>query len=253
MGALHAGHVSLIEAARRLGEEVVVSVFVNPTQFRPGEDFERYPRTPDDDIAKCEAAGADYVFLPGVETMYPAGPGALSIHVAGVGDQWEGPLRPGHFDGVATVVTQLFLSTQPNVAVFSVKDLQQCAVVTKLVAALRLGVKLHLAPTVREADGLAMSSRNRFLSKQERAVAPQLYQGLLAARDRLRSCAEASTESILADTAETMKTWLEVQYLALVNQKSMEPTEPTDTEAWLIVAAKLGSTRLIDSLSLFAP
>jgi len=250
MGALHAGHVSLIEAAKARADETVVSIFVNPTQFRPGEDFERYPRSPERDLQLCEASGADLVFMPTVEVMYPAGEGAVSVHVGAVGDRWEGPARPGHFDGVATVVTQLFLAVRPNLAVFSVKDLQQCAVLGKLAAALRLGVELHLAPTLREADGLAMSSRNRYLSSEQRAIAPQLYQVLLAAKKGLSSAKGGELEAILKRCAAELDSRLHLLYLALVNRETMEPTKPDDTAAWLIGAVLLGGTRLIDNIAL---
>src|ERR1022692_971386 len=250
MGALHPGHVSLIDAAKAQADEVVVSIFVNPTQFNPGEDFERYPRTLDHDFQLCEAAGVNYIFSPTVETMYPAGPGAIAIHVEAVGDRWEGAARPGHFDGVATVVAQLLLAIKPHLAVFSVKDLQQCAVISKLVAGLRLGVELFLAPTLREPDGLAMSSRNRYLSTEDRAIAPQLYRALIEAKTRLVSDADTEIETVLRRVTGNLDTRIDVQYLAIVNRETMEPTIPTDSFAWLIAAARLGGTRLIDNIAL---
>ena len=251
MGALHPGHVSLIEAAKARADEVVVSIFVNPTQFRPGEDFERYPRTPEHDLELCKAAGVDYVFMPTVETIYPSGPNAVTICVGSVGDRWEGAARPGHFDGVSTVVAQLFLTVKPHLAVFSLKDLQQCAVISKLVAGLRLGVGIILAPTVREPDGLAMSSRNRYLSTEDRAVAPQLFRALFEAKKHLVRGRAADAETELRSVAENLDARFDVQYLAIVNRESMEPASSTDRLAWLIAAVRLSGTRLIDNIALF--
>jgi len=250
MGALHAGHLSLVEAAQARSDETVVSIFVNPTQFRPGEDFDRYPRPHDEDLAKCEAAGVDYVFMPSVERMYPRGQDAVRIHVGSVGDRWEGEARPGHFDGVATVVTQLMLMVRPSLAVFSVKDLQQCAVIEKLLTSLELGVELHLAPTLREPDGLAMSSRNRYLSPGARAVAPQLYQALTMAKERLASSKESDASNRLKEAASTLDSMFDLQYFSVVNRVSMEPAPPSEDDAWLMTAARLDGTRLIDNICL---
>ncbi|MHB8637608.1 MAG: pantoate--beta-alanine ligase [Fimbriimonadaceae bacterium] len=250
MGALHAGHCSLIEAAHGLADEVVVSIFVNPAQFRPGEDFQKYPRTPEHDLQLCEDARVDYVFMPSVATMYPLGYSAVTVHVDAVGDRWEGALRPGHFDGVATVVAQLWLGISPKVAVFSVKDLQQCAVLGKLARALRLGVELHFAPTLRDADGLALSSRNRYLSPTERSIAPQLYGALMNAKQLLRAEGEADASTILSQVGNSLDSRFELQYMAIVNRETMEATNTSDRSAWLIAAVRLGTTRLIDNIAL---
>lgn len=251
MGALHPGHASLMALAKQSANEVVVSIFVNPTQFRPGEDFERYPRTPENDLELCEAAGVDYVYMPSAETMYPAGQSAVSVHVSSVGELWEGPIRPGHFDGVATVVSQLFLQVRPHLAIFSVKDLQQCAVIERLVSGLHFGLKVQLAPTLRESDGLAMSSRNRYLSSEDRAIAPQLNQALVAAKQELLANKTSDIGSILSNVTRLLDRRFDLQYMALVNRKSMAATSSDDPDAWVITAAKLGETRLIDNISLY--
>jgi pantoate--beta-alanine ligase len=251
LGNLHRGHMSLVEAARGLADEVVVSLFVNPTQFRAGEDYDRYPRTPDQDLALCEAAGVSYVFMPTRETMYPDGETAVTIHVGKVGDKWEGALRPGHFDGVATVVANLFLAVRPHYAVFGQKDLQQNAVIRRLALGLRLGVELHIEPTIRDADGLALSSRNSYLSREDRQLAPQLYQALCAAKAELTQQPNRDADKILTAATEQICSRFTVQYLALVNRETMESTTPDDRNSSLIIAAVLGNTRLIDNIPLY--
>ena len=181
MGALHEGHLSLIRIASGLADTVVVSVFVNPTQFGPSEDFDRYPRDLEKDAALAEAAGCDIVFAPGVEDIYPAHY-ATVVHVQRMSDRLCGALRPGHFDGVTTVVAKLLNIVRPSIAVFGQKDGQQVAIIERMAADLDMGVEIIRAPTVREPDGLAMSSRNAYLSKEERAEAPVLFRALEHAR-----------------------------------------------------------------------
>src|SRR5690554_4958099 len=186
MGNLHAGHHSLVRLVRGRADRVVASVFVNPTQFGPGEDFDRYPRTPEEDAAGLGEAGCDLLWLPSVDTMYPFGAAsAVQVRVPRVAEVLEGARRPGHFDGVATVVSRLFNQVQPDLAAFGSKDYQQLAVVRYMVRDLAFPVELLAGKTVREADGLAMSSRNRYLSDAERAQAPGIHRALLAMRDGL--------------------------------------------------------------------
>lgn len=248
MGNLHAGHHSLVELAREHADRVVASVFVNPTQFGPGEDFERYPRTPDEDAAGLEAAGCDLLWLPPVEVMYPFGPAdAVQVRVPGVTSVLEGARRPGHFDGVATVVSRLFNQVQPDVAAFGRKDYQQLAVVRYLVRDLAFPIELLAGETVREADGLAMSSRNRYLSATERAIAPEIHRTLLAMRDALRAGqqrgeAEARAAERLAAAG------FEVDYAVVRTPALAEPEADYRGPLVALAAARLGATRLIDNL-----
>ena len=249
MGFLHEGHLSLIDAARDAGAEcVVVSIFVNPRQFGPSEDFERYPRDEQHDVALLESRNADVLFLPSVDAMYP--PGAVtSIHLGGVATPLEGARRPGHFDGVATVVLKLFNIVQPDLAVFGRKDAQQCAVIERMVRDLDVPVRLVFAETVREHDGLAMSSRNAYLSAEERTLAPALHRAL-------RAGVEAVTHGIhdVAGVEHLMRKFMEetpgidVDYLALVDPLTFEA--PIDFGRDLLVAGavRIGRTRLIDNI-----
>ena len=248
MGNLHAGHHSLVQLAGRHADRVVASVFVNPTQFGPGEDFDRYPRTPDEDAAGLEAAGCDLLWMPPVEAMYPFGAGnAVQVRVPGVTEVLEGARRPGHFDGVATVVSRLFNQVQPDVAAFGRKDYQQLAVVRYMVRDLAFPVELLAGDTVREPDGLAMSSRNRYLSDAERALAPEIHRTLLAMRDgwlegRERDGVEAAARERLAGAG------FDVDY-AVIRTSGLTEPEPGHRGALVaLVAAKLGTTRLIDNL-----
>jgi pantoate--beta-alanine ligase len=251
LGNLHRGHLSLVSAAQEVSDEVVVSIFVNPTQFRVGEDYDRYPRTPEIDLALCEAAGVTYAFMPSREGMYPAGDNAVTIHVGEVGDLWEGAIRPHHFDGVATVVANLFLAVRPDRAIFGQKDLQQNAVIRRLLGGLKLGVTLQIEPTIRETDGLALSSRNSYLSAEERHLAPQLYGALCSARDELMNNSATNSDSVLTATAARLDSSFTLQYFALVNRNSMQLTSPEDKDSSLIIAAVLGGTRLIDNVPLY--
>ena len=249
MGNLHAGHFSLVELARTRADKVVASVFVNPTQFGPGEDFDRYPRTPAADADGLSAAGCDALWLPSVATMYPYGPEAtVRVSVPGVSEVLEGAHRPGHFDGVATVVARLFNQVQPDVAVFGRKDFQQLEVIRYLVRDLAFPIELLAAETLRETDGLAMSSRNQYLTADERPVAATIQQALRQMRaERLAGVSRAQVERAARERLEAAG--FVVDYAAL---RRGDLTEPRDGEGGLLVgliAARLGRTRLIDNLS----
>ena len=248
MGNLHAGHHSLVALARAHADRIVASVFVNPTQFGPNEDFARYPRTPEADATGLEAAGCDLAWMPSVEAMYPHGiDGAVQVRVPGVTDVLEGAHRPGHFDGVATVVSRLFNQVQPDVAAFGRKDYQQLAVIRYLVRDLAFPLELLAGQTLREDDGLAMSSRNQYLSPEERAIAPQLHRTLEA----MRVVAQAGTPRAEVEArarARLKAAGFDVDYVVL---RRPDLTEPGDGEGGLrvaLVAARLGRTRLIDNL-----
>ncbi len=249
MGALHEGHIALVKEAQRRAQRVIVTIFVNPTQFAPHEDFKKYPRTFDDDCAKLVAAGADAVFFPPVEEMYPAGfaTRVLLLGPAAVG--LDDRFRPTHFEGVATVCCKLFTQSRADLAVFGEKDYQQLKVVTRMAADLDLGIEIVPLPTFREADGLAMSSRNRYLSPEDRALAPLLHRVMqaLAVRirnrdDLFRAVGEAQTEIISAG--------FELDYLEARHAETLAPvTSLADGPIRILVAARLGATRLIDNIA----
>ncbi|MEZ6128804.1 MAG: pantoate--beta-alanine ligase [Planctomycetaceae bacterium] len=248
MGALHAGHASLIEAARERCDYVIATIFVNPTQFGPNEDFERYPRTLDDDLKKCAEAGADLVFTPETSHMYR--PDAeCDVRVKGLTQKLEGRLRPGHFDGVTTVVAKLFNITVPDVAFFGQKDFQQQLVIRRMVLDLDWGIEIVTCPIIREPDGLAMSSRNRYLSAEEREQALVLYQSLVRAAEQ---SGHASPQQIATELRQQIgaQSGVELDYAVVVDEETLEPaTDDADT-AVALVAARLGKTRLIDNLRL---
>jgi pantoate--beta-alanine ligase len=248
MGNLHAGHHSLVRLAREHADRVVASVFVNPTQFGPNEDFARYPRTPEADAAGLGAAGCDLLWLPSVETMYPFGVEAtVQVRVPGVTEVLEGAHRPGHFDGVATVVARLFNQVQPDVAVFGRKDYQQLAVIRYLVRDLAFPVDVLAGQTLREADGLAMSSRNQYLSVDERPVAAQLQRTLQAMRAALG--AGTPRAQVEADArAALQKHGFDVDYVVVRRADLGEPADAEGGARVALVAARLGRTRLIDNL-----
>ncbi|MEU1014593.1 pantoate--beta-alanine ligase [Streptomyces sp. NPDC005898] len=302
MGALHEGHASLIRAARRIAGpdgEVVVTVFVNPLQFGAGEDLDRYPRTLDADLKIAEQAGADTVFAPGVDEVYPGGEPQVRVSAGPMGTVLEGATRPGHFDGMLTVVAKLLHLTRPDVALFGQKDAQQLALIRRMVRDLNFPVEIVGVPTVREDDGLALSSRNRYLSPDERHTALALSQALFAGRDRhaaqealrARAAGEPATHARAAalsalgetraaadahavaqsaapaasggpaavvaaarqllDEAARLRPPLELDYVALVDPADFTEVRPGHTgEAILAVAAKVGSTRLIDNIPL---
>lgn len=249
MGSLHAGHLSLIRVLREAGASfIVVSIFVNPRQFGADEDFARYPRDEERDAALLENELVDLLFLPSVETMYPGGATTV-VSVGGVAKPLEGERRPGHFDGVATVVAKLFNIVQSDLAAFGRKDAQQCAVIEQMVRDLDIPVRLLFGETLREEDGLAMSSRNAYLSREERAKAPVLYRALRAGR-------EAITHGIHEITAieKLMRRFVEeeggvdVDYLAVVDPLTFEPPADFTREVLLAGAVRVGRTRLIDNL-----
>lgn len=247
MGNLHAGHIALVEAARTACQRVVVSVFVNPTQFGPNEDYDSYPRTFEADRAALEQAGADAVFAPSVEQMYPHGDSATTVHVAGITDMLCGTRRPGHFDGVATVVTKLFNLVRPARAFFGEKDYQQLAMIRRMVDDLCLGVDVQGVPTVRERDGLALSSRNQYLNAEQRRRAPTLAAALddtierLAAGERDFRALEARGWARLADAG------FEPEYYEIRGADLAPPTDATRAFR-VLAAARLGSARLIDNM-----
>ena len=248
MGALHQGHLSLVEAAKAHADRVVASIFVNPKQFGPNEDLSRYPRQEAKDAQMLEGAGCDVLFLPGVEEMYPDG-FATNISVAGVSSGLCGDDRPGHFDGVATVVTKLLNMARPDVAIFGEKDFQQLAVIRRFVTDLNMGIEILGAPIVREADGLAMSSRNAYLSAEQRAVASALPQVLAKVRDQIAGGADVAAAIASGAQALLDAGFDRVDYLELRDAASLAPLTALDRPARLFVAARLGTTRLIDNLA----
>ncbi|TWI12539.1 pantoate--beta-alanine ligase [Aerolutibacter ruishenii] len=248
MGNLHAGHFSLVELARRHADRVVASVFVNPTQFGPNEDFARYPRTPEADAEGLGAAGCDVLWMPSVEVMYPYGAeAAVSVRVPGVTATLEGAHRPGHFDGVATVVSRLLLQVQPDVAVFGRKDYQQLAVIRYMVRDLAFPVELVAAPTFRAEDGLALSSRNQYLSADERARAPGIHRVLQSMRAAVQAgTALAEVEAAASDALEAEG--FRVDYAVIRTPDLQVPVEGGSGGRVALVAARLGGTRLIDNV-----
>ncbi len=243
MGALHAGHLALIEHARRFAESVLVTIFVNPLQFGPAEDLAVYPRTLDDDLRTCERAGVDAVWAPAVADVYPGGEPRVRVDPGPLGAELEGATRPTHFAGVLTVVAKLFALIRPAVAFFGEKDYQQLTLVRQMVGDLDLGVGVAGVPTVREADGLALSSRNAFLSASDRARALALSRALFAGRD----AAAGGADAVLAAAREELAD-LAVDYLALRSGDLAAP--PEHGPARLLVAARVGRTRLIDNVGL---
>ena len=250
MGALHDGHLSLISGARAQCDVVVVSLFVNPAQFNERSDLERYPRRERHDAELAAEAGADVLFAPSVEEVYPPG-FATTVEVLGVTERLEGAARGSeHFRGVATVVTKLLCMTLPDVAYFGQKDAQQVVVIRRLVADLNLPIRIEALATVREPDGLAMSSRNALLDAEERARALALPAALKAARDRAET-GERSATALLAAAREALEPFdVEAEYVALVDPATLEPLERLDGEALLAIAARVGSVRLIDNTTL---
>ena len=246
MGALHEGHRTLVRTGVMSGAAVAASIFVNPLQFGANEDLSRYPRDEAGDLAALEAEGCALAWLPDVETMYPAGE-ATTIVVAGPAERWEGEARPGHFRGVATVCAKLFGQVRPDRAYFGEKDWQQLQVVTRMAADLLLPLEIIGVATVRESDGLAMSSRNRFLSAAERAVAPTLNATLRQVVGALNA-GGAATEVLVTGRASLAQIGFGVDYLALVDGPSLAPIDAPNPNARLIAAARLGSVRLLDNV-----
>ena len=248
MGALHDGHLALIAEARRRADRVMATIFVNPLQFNDPKDLARYPRTEEADLAKLEAAGCDLVWLPTPDQLYPAG-FATSISVRGVSERWEGEHRPGHFDGVATVVAKLLLSTRPDVAIFGEKDWQQLAVIRRMVTDLALGITIVGHRTMRETDGLAMSSRNALLSDLDRQKAVALPGALHEAAGRIQDGGEVAEALAIAKQRLLDGGFVSIDYLALVDADSLEPLGVASDSMRLIAAASIGGVRLIDNIA----
>lgn len=255
MGALHEGHLSLVHAACKRTDVVIVSIFVNPTQFAPGEDFERYPRDIEADLEMLGAYGVDLVFTPSVEEMYGSGvettvdPGPLAA-------RWEGEIRPGHFGGVATVVAKLLNIVRPDLAFFGEKDYQQLRVVTRMTEDLDLGVGIVGCPIIRDATGLALSSRNAYLTPEQRAAALALPEALEAAAAGLawgELDPRALEAAMVATVARVSGGVVDLEYAALVNARTLESAVSLDTPVRAIVAARVGATRLIDNCALIPP
>jgi len=242
MGAFHEGHLALMRRAREAAEIVVVSLFVNPTQFVAGEDYDRYPRNEERDFELARKIPVDVMFAPSVAEMY-AGEETV-IHVKGVSERWEGEHRPGHFDGVATVVAKLFNIVRPNIAVFGLKDFQQAVVIDRMVRDLNIPLALLFEETVREQDGLAMSSRNAYLSPEQRRLAPMLHEEL----EQLSKSKSAGDKELSESKERLAKAGFAVDYLALVDGATLEPARKLEKGNRFIVAARLGATRLIDNL-----
>ncbi len=249
MGALHAGHMALVTEGRRRASQVVATIFVNPLQFGQNEDLDRYPRREAEDLAMLDEAGCDLVWLPTADQLYPPG-FATNISIAGISELWDGAARPGHFDGVATVVAKLLIATMPDVALFGEKDYQQLAVIRRLVADQGLPIEVAGVAIVRDADGLALSSRNTYLSSDERGRAVALPQALRSARDTIR--AGMPVEDALGAARATLAAagFTDIDYVALVDAASLEPLATLSGAARLAAAAKLGTTRLIDNIAL---
>jgi pantoate--beta-alanine ligase len=251
MGNLHAGHVSLIETARAHGDRFVASIFVNPMQFGPNEDFAHYPRTPAQDAHMLAAAGCDLMFMPEVGEMYPNGAArATRIEVPGLSSILDGEFRPGHFEGVATVVAKLFHIVEPDLSVFGEKDFQQLTIIRRMVADLCLPITIIAAPTVREPDGLAMSSRNQYLTQQERRTAPLIHQSLLAAIARLRGGERDFAAIERAGTATLERAGFRPDYFAVRRACDLGSPDADTRHLVVLTAARLGRARLIDNLQL---
>jgi pantoate--beta-alanine ligase len=255
MGALHAGHLSLIAEARRRADRVLISIFVNPTQFGPKEDFNRYPRPLDEDLAKCEASGADLVFNPGVEEMYHPGLPHISIDLPDLTGALEGKHRPGHFRGVCQIVAKLFNIVTPNVACFGQKDFQQFRVISAMVEALNWPIEIVGCPTLREPDGLAMSSRNQYLSKDERERALSISRALLLAQGELKNGVRqanrlvATMQNVILDPGKLGRIPVSLDYAAAVDPITLKNVELVTGPTVLAIAARVGNTRLIDNMT----
>lgn len=254
MGNLHDGHLQLVKIARQHADIVVASIFVNPTQFGLGEDFDSYPRTLQADCEKLESVGCDYVFAPSVEEMYPTFPPNIQVLSGDITKILCGKSRPTHFDGVGLVVSKLFNIVQPDVAIFGKKDYQQLAIIRQLVTELNFPIEIIGADIVRSDDGLALSSRNQYLTTDERAIAPQIQQALQSLKAELLQADFADFDKLVAKTSDELNNLypergFKVDYLELRNQ-NLQPVTPTDKDLVLITAVWLGKARLLDNLEL---
>jgi len=247
MGNLHAGHIKLVTEARKKADKVVVSLFVNPTQFGVGEDFESYPRTELEDEQKLVKASADLLFIPSVFEMYP-GKAATTVSVAGLSSLHCGAHRAGHFDGVATVVSKLFNMVRPDMAIFGEKDFQQLAVIRKMVQDLNMSVEIFGVATERETDGLAMSSRNAYLTQAERKIAPQLYQALCQARELVLQGATDFQKIEQQQIKQLQKAGFKLDYFSICKADDLQLATEGDNELVILAAARLGKPRLIDNV-----
>ncbi|MGZ4997154.1 MAG: pantoate--beta-alanine ligase [Methylobacter sp.] len=247
MGNLHAGHLALVNKAKERADRVVVSIFVNPTQFGVGEDFETYPRTEQEDQDKLDASGADLLFLPSVSEVY-ASDAKTIVSIAGLSEWYCGASRPGHFDGVATVVCKLFNMVQPDTALFGLKDFQQLTVIRTMVRDLNFPIEIIGVETVREASGLAMSSRNGYLSADEKAVAAKLYQSLCIARDAILAGQQSYEEIENRALLYLRDCGFQPEYFAVCRASDLKKADVDDMDLVLLTAARLGKTRLIDNV-----
>jgi len=247
MGCLHEGHLSLVRKVKELADVVVVSIFVNPAQFGPGEDFDRYPRNLTRDADLCVAEGVDYVFTPEADELYPPGPKTY-VEVTGLSDRLEGKSRPGHFRGVTTVVLKLFEVVQPDFAAFGQKDAQQAVIVRRMVTDLLLDLEVRVLPTVRDEHGIALSSRNRFLSTEQAVAARAIPRALEAARERLAD-GRVEAAGIISVAREILEAeeLLRIDYLELVDRETLWPVTTVDAPAILLLAVECGETRLLDN------
>lgn len=247
MGALHDGHMALVELAKRQADHVIVSIFVNPMQFGPNEDLDKYPRSEEADAARLAEAGVTALWMPPVSEVYPDG-FATTVSVAGLGDTLCGAARPGHFDGVATVVAKLFNQVRPNIAIFGEKDWQQLAIIRRMARDLDMEVEIVGMPTLRDRDGLALSSRNAYLSPAERKAALSLPQALAEAALAIEKGADMSAALAAAEARILSAGFARIDYVALVDAASLAPLAAPDREGRLLAAALIGSTRLIDNV-----
>jgi pantoate--beta-alanine ligase len=248
MGALHAGHVALLETARKNASAVVVSIFVNPTQFGPKEDYQKYPRPIEEDLAKCEAAGVDLVFSPGAEEMYRPDVPDVVVDVPALTTVLEGKHRPGHFKGVCQVVAKLFNIVRPSVAYFGQKDYQQLRVLSAMVDALDMPIDVRGVPTVRDPDGLALSSRNQYLSPQERERALSISRALGIGEGEFKSGVRQTNRLIATMQHVLLEQHLSIDYIAAVDAYTLKPVEVIGGPTVLAIAARVGATRLIDNV-----
>ncbi|MFL2771034.1 MAG: pantoate--beta-alanine ligase [Rhodospirillaceae bacterium] len=249
MGALHLGHMALVKRAQALADVVAVSIFVNPTQFGPNDDFDMYPREPEADYVLLRDAGVDLLFMPDMSVMYPKG-FLTEVSVPGVGEGLCGDHRPGHFNGVATVVSKLLLQCLPDIALFGEKDFQQLILIKRLVADLDIPVEVQGVPTVREDDGLALSSRNAYLSESERAIAPLLNRELMSAAEDIASGADLVARCDQVKSVLLEAGFNDVDYVEARESATLEPLQSSRVEGRLLVAATLGKTRLIDNVQI---
>ncbi|MDR3196934.1 MAG: pantoate--beta-alanine ligase [Planctomycetaceae bacterium] len=249
MGALHDGHLSLVKTANQCCNAVLVSIFVNPTQFGVNEDFHQYPRPLEDDLRLLQTVGSPEVFVPNTAEMYPAG-FDVSVHVGGVSQPFEGQIRPAHFDGVATIVLKLFLASGADTAFFGQKDFQQVCVVRKMVDDLNIPVEIVVCPTIREPDGLAMSSRNKYLSKSQRLQAVVLSQSLTLAEKMITDEKIRDVETVRQKIRSKIETVpdIKIDYIGIVDPKTLHELTTINSDTVILIAAKIGTTRLIDNV-----